>query len=272
MTPILENLPWSRELSIISLCIVCFIWLHLWKPWVHRRWCVHPHQGLYSLRNKMSYRAVLKNLLATRCTELKICPIVLKFHRQKKSERSAHLTPNQGRICEYLDIVSSWTRQWTSAVISINAYHENCIFLNHFYDDSGIFKILRDNLCNTMFVDACVARYQQLLYDIRPARQTDKRGPCLPRGRISTTGVIPSPDIIQCKCIFSVPVINSTLRWCFLVFPGIAMYPGGAKFLACGHYYNNVVTSKGMCPWLIIHPRRSAYSLSQKIMSCPSAI
>ena len=23
------------------------------------------------------------------------------------------------------------------------------------------------------------------------------------------------------------------------------MYPGGAKFLACGHYYNNVVTSKG---------------------------
>lgn len=23
------------------------------------------------------------------------------------------------------------------------------------------------------------------------------------------------------------------------------MYPGGAKFVACGHYYNNVVTSKG---------------------------
>ena len=25
---------------------------------------------------------------------------------------------------------------------------------------------------------------------------------------------------------------------------GIAVYPGGAKFLACGHYYNNIVTSK----------------------------
>ena len=29
------------------------------------------------------------------------------------------------------------------------------------------------------------------------------------------------------------------------IFAGIAVYPGGAKFLACGHYYNNVVTSKG---------------------------
>ena len=121
-----------------------------------------------------------------------------------------------------------------------------------------------------MFVDACVARYQQLLYDIRHARQTDKRGPCLPRGRISTTSVIPRPDIIQCKYIFSVPLINSPLRWCVLIFPGIAVYPGGAKFLACGHYYNNVVTSKGMYPWLIIHT--SAYSLSQKIMSCHNAI
>ena len=33
---------------------------------------------------------------------------------------------------------------------------------------------------------------------------------------------------------------------------GIAVYPGGAKFLACGHYYNNVVTSKGIYSLYII--------------------
>ena len=32
--------------------------------------------------------------------------------------------------------------------------------------------------------------------------------------------------------------------WCCMI-SGIAIYPGGADLLACGHYFNNIVTSKG---------------------------
>ncbi|CAH1783881.1 unnamed protein product [Owenia fusiformis] len=41
--------------------------------------------------------------------------------------------------------------------------------------------------------------------------------------------------------------------------PGIAIYPGGAKFLACGHYYNNVVTSKVRLGQLDLLNRNCSY-------------
>ena len=51
--------------------------------------------------------------------------------------------------------------------------------------------------------------------------------------------------IINClawfyQCMFTITLGNKSFS-----IAGIAVYPGGAEFLACGHYYNNVVTSKG---------------------------